>query len=122
MAAVNIENKNEEHIATSIEEKTSITESGSNHEHSETCNDPTHHHNDSSFFNPNDLYSSISAVKKETPAKRKHKKNEKQTSIRAESIPGHRGNENIDDLVNFINSSSPVNDNKQKKKVNNNKN
>ncbi|CAF2743025.1 unnamed protein product, partial [Rotaria sp. Silwood2] len=72
MAAVNIENKNEEHIATSIEEKTSITESGSNHEHSETCNDPTHHHNYSSFFNLNDFYPSMSPVKKEIPAKRKH--------------------------------------------------
>ncbi|CAF1205386.1 unnamed protein product [Rotaria sp. Silwood1] len=119
MASMNIENKNEEHIATSIEEKISIPESISTHEHSETCNDPTHQHNHPSSMNLNDLISSLSPVKTERSVKKKSKKNGKHTSIRAESIPGHRGNENIDDLVNFINGLSPINN---KKKTDNNKN
>ncbi len=86
------------------------------HEHSQSCNDPTHHHNFPTFFDQNDLLSSLKTTNNEVPVKRKGKKNQKQGTIRAELIPGHRGNENIDDLVNFINSSSPANVKNQKKK------
>ncbi|CAF1157436.1 unnamed protein product [Rotaria sordida] len=122
MASINTENKNEENITTSVEEKTSIAESTPIHEHSHTCNDPTHNHNDPSFFNLNNLYSSTSPVNNAIGNKRKTKKNKKQTTTSAELIPGHRGSENIDDLVNFINSPLPINDKKQKKKVDNTKN
>jgi len=109
--------KSENNISISTEQQNSTVPSSEMDEHSHSCNDPTHHHNmPSSYFDPNDLLSSLNTIKTETPVKRKSKKNSKQGVIRAELIPGHRGNENIDDLVNFINSPSPPNDKKQKKK------
>lgn len=84
-------------------------------EHSQSCTDPSHHHDLPPFFDPNDLFSSLTAPKTENATKRKGKKKATQGTIRAETIPGNRGNENIDDLVNFINSPA-TNEKKQKKK------
>lgn len=39
---------------------------------------------------------------------RKGKKNQQRTGTRAEFIPGHRGNQSIDDLMNFINQPSTM--------------
>ena len=79
--------------------------------HSQTCTDPTHNHNFADIVNP-DLFSNAG----KPSATRKHKKNKQQGGIPAESIPGNRGNENIDDLVKFINSPTPANEKKGKKK------
>jgi hypothetical protein len=86
------------------------------HEHS--CNDPTHHHDQPTFFDQTDLLNALAnAGKKESPTKRKNKKKQQQHgTVLAETIPGNRGNENIDDLVNFINSPTTTNEKKQKKK------
>jgi hypothetical protein len=108
--------KSENNISVSTDQQNSTVPISEMDQHSHSCNDPTHHHNMPSYFDQNDLFSTLTAAKTETPAKRKTKKNPKQGVIRAELIPGNRGNENIDDLVNFINSPSPANDNKQKKK------
>lgn len=86
------------------------------HEHSHACDDPTHNHDIPSFFDQNDLFSSLAGAKTEAPAKRKPKKKPQQGTIRAEAIPGHRGDQNIDDLMSFINGPSTTNDKKQKKK------
>lgn len=93
-----------------------ISESTGVQEHGHSCDDPTHNHDHSSFFNASDLFSNLSAPQIEQPAKRKSKKPRGQGAIRAETIPGNRGSENIDDLVNFINSPAKANDKKQKKK------
>jgi hypothetical protein len=93
-----------------------VSDASELHEHSQSCNDPTHQHNFPSYFDQNDLFSTLAAPKTETPAKRKHKKKPKEGIIRAEAIPGHRGNDNIDDLMNFINSPPATNEKKQKKK------
>ncbi|CAF2053080.1 unnamed protein product [Rotaria magnacalcarata] len=116
MASVGVENKNKEHITTAVDEISSMIEPESVHDHSHSCNDPTHNHEKPLRFDQSDLYSSLTGAKNETSAKRKHKKPKKQTVILAEAIPGNRGNENIDDLVNFINGPSSTNDKKQKKK------
>jgi hypothetical protein len=122
MASTDIENKTEENIKVSPDQQTStlksapISDASAYHEHSQTCNDPSHNHDFPSFFDPNDLYSSLAGTKKPVPVKRKSKKNQQQNAVRAESIPGNRGNENIDDLVNFINNTSSTGDKKPKKK------
>jgi len=110
--------KNED-IAVPSDQQSSIapiSDPSEFHEHSHSCNDPTHNHNFPSFVEQNDLLSSLAATKSEAPVKRKQKKNKQQNTIRAETIPGHRGNESIDDLLNFINGPSSTNDKKQKKK------
>jgi hypothetical protein len=122
MASTDIENKTEENITVSPDQQTStlksapIFDASSHHEHSQTCTDPSHNHDFPSFFDQNDLYSSLAGTKKDVQVKRKNKKNQKQTAVRAETIPGNRGNENIDDLVNFINNTSSNSDKKPKKK------
>jgi hypothetical protein len=101
---------------TSTDNIAPVSDTSAAHEHS--CNDPTHHHDHPTFFDQNDLLSALAGGKKESPAKRKNKK--KQTgTVLAETIPGNRGNENIDDLVNFINSPSTTNEKKEKKKSTN---
>ena len=76
------------------------------HQHSHACNDPSHHHGPPLFDHDED-YSSALAAKNEMLLKHKAKKNSvKQDVLRAESIPGHRGGNNIDDLVQFINGTS----------------
>ena len=73
------------------------------HQHSHSCNDPSHHHHYPSFFDQDE--DQLSA-KNDMLMKRKAKKNPNQDVTRAEFIPGHQGNRNIDDLVDFINGSS----------------
>jgi hypothetical protein len=99
------------------DKQTSETKTNPLDDHSHTCDDPTHHHNFPSFMDQNELFSNFSAPKNEIPVKRKSKKNKQQGVIRAELIPGNRGEENIDDLVKFINSPASTNDKKQKKKT-----
>jgi len=122
MASTITENKIEENMTMSADQQTSETKTASMDdfssflEHSRTCDDPSHHHNFPSFMDQNDLFSSPTTAKNEIPVKRKSKKNKEQGAIRSELIPGHRGDGNIDDLVNFINSPPATNDKKQKKK------
>lgn len=89
-------------------------------EHAHSCDDPTHNHDhpQPNFFNANDLFSSLNmSTKTEQAPKRKAKKNRQSNAVRAETIPGNRGTENIDDLVKFINGPATViNDKKSKKK------
>jgi hypothetical protein len=99
----------------------SDTDTSVPHEHS--CNDPTHnHHHDydqTNFLDQMDLLNALAnAGKKESPAQRKTKKKQKpnQGAVLAETIPGNRGNESIDDLLNYINGPSKANDKKPKKK------
>jgi len=110
-----------ENLTTSVDQQASTTQSvpiynaSSSHQHSHTCNDPSHHHYPS-FFDQDDEHLSATAAKNEMLMKRKAKKNQKQDVTRAELIPGHQGNKNIDDLVNFINGSSSANNNTGNKK------
>jgi len=92
-----------------------IYNASSSHQHSHTCNDPSHHHYPS-FFDQDDEHLSSTAAKNEMLMKRKAKKNQKQDVTRAELIPGHQGDKNIDDLVNFINGPSSTNNNTGNKK------
>ena len=105
--------------AIPVSESTAVQEQ----EHAHSCDDPSHHHHHHDhphpdFFNANDLFSSLNAATKtEKVVKRKAKKNRPQQTIRAETIPGNRGTDNIDDLVNFINNPTiSTNDKKSKKK------
>lgn len=100
-----------------------IYNAGSSHEHSHACNDPSHHHHHyPPLFDQDDDYSSMLAAKNEMLMKKKAKKNASNAGVtRAELIPGHRGDGNIDDLVNFINGTAPANKttaNKKSKKKN----
>lgn len=89
--------------------------SSSSHQHSHSCCDSSHHHHQHypSFFDHNDEHLSS---KNDMLVKRKTKKNSKQDVTRAELIPGHQGDKNIDDLVNFINGPSKSTTNKKSKK------
>lgn len=110
-----------ENLTTSVDQQASTTKSvpiynaASSHQHSHACNDPSHHHYPS-FFDQDDEHLSSSATKNEMLMKRKAKKNQKQDVTRAELIPGHQGDKNIDDLVNFINGPSSANNNAGNKK------
>ncbi len=116
-----------ENLTTSVDQQASTTKNvpiynaASSHQHSHSCNDPSHHHHYPSFFDQDDEQLSSIAAKNEMLMKRKVKKNQKQDVTRAELIPGHRGDKNIDDLVNFINGPSSANNNvgnkKSKKKL-----
>jgi hypothetical protein len=120
MASADIENKNE-NLMTSVEQEASTTknmpiyDASSSHQHSHTCNDPSHHHHYPSYFDQDDEQSSA-AAKTEMLMKRKAKKQQKQDVTRTELIPGHRGDKNIDDLINFINGPSSGNNNPAGKK------
>jgi hypothetical protein len=115
-----------ENLTTSVDQQASTTKSvpiynaASSHQHSHACNDPSHHHYPS-FFDQDDEHLSGTAGKNDMLMKRKAKKNQKQDITRAELIPGHRGDKNVDDLVNFINGPSSANNNggskKSKKKL-----
>jgi hypothetical protein len=111
-----------ENLTTSTDQQASTTKSvpiynaSSSHQHSHTCNDPSHHHHYPSFFDQDDDHLSATASKNEMLMKRKAKKNQKQDVTRAELIPGHQGDKNIDDLVNFINGPSSANNNAGSKK------
>lgn len=89
----------------------------SSHQHSHSCNDPSHHHHHyPPLFDQEDDYSSTLAAKNEMLLKHKAKKNSANQGVtRAELIPGHRGGNNIDDLVNFINGPSSANKTTNKK-------
>jgi hypothetical protein len=110
-----------ENLTTSVDQQASTTKSvpiynvSSSHQHSHSCNDPSHHHYPS-FFDQDDEHLSSSTAKNDMLMKRKAKKNSKQDVTRAELIPGHQGDKNIDDLVNFINGSSSANNNAGNKK------
>lgn len=80
------------------------------HGHEHSCNDPSHHHHH--HFDPEELFASGPTEK----PKRKAKKVSTTNPIRSETIPGHRGNQNIDDLVNFINGPSTNTSNTKSKK------
>jgi Spy/CpxP family protein refolding chaperone len=120
MASADIENKNE-NLTTSVDQQASTTknmpiyDASSAHQHSHSCNDPSHHHHHPIFFDEDNEQSSA-AAKNEMLMKRKAKKNQKQDVTRAELIPGHQGDKNIDDLVNFINGPSSGNNNAANKK------
>lgn len=88
-------------------ESNSIPIYNASHQHSHACNDPSHHHHHPPLFDQDEDYSSVLAAKNEMLMKKKAKKNSGVT--RAELIPGHRGDTNIDDLVNFINGTTPAN-------------
>lgn len=107
----------------SVEQETSavpVSESIPVQEHAHTCDDPSHHHHDHphpNIFDVNDLFSTLNMpTKTETAAKRKPKKNRQQQAVRAETIPGNRGTDNIDDLVKFINGPSTSTEVKKSKK------
>lgn len=89
--------------------------SSSSHEHSHSCNDPSHHHYPP-FYDFNNDGLGAAAAKTDLLTKRKAKKSQKQDVTRAELIPGHRGDSNIDDLLKFINGPSPSTTKKSKKK------
>jgi hypothetical protein len=112
-----------ENLTTSVDQQGSTTKNvpiynaaSSSHQHSHSCNDPSHHHHYPSFFDQDDEHLSSIAAKNEMLMKRKAKKNQKQDVTRAELIPGHQGDKNIDDLVNFINGPSSANNNAGSKK------
>jgi hypothetical protein len=119
--------KTEENITAPVEQQTSTQESvptfdpSAYLEHSQACDDPTHNHTYPNFFNQNDQHSAPTTAKNGSQVKRKGKKTQQKDSMRAEFIPGHRGDRDIDELVNFINGSSSTNNNtnekKQKKKL-----
>ena len=102
----------------------SDTDTSVPHEH--TCNDPSHHHHQHdqdqdqiNFLDQMELLNALAnAGKKESPVQRKSKKkqNKKDGTVLAETIPGNRGDQNIDDLVNYINGPSKANETKPKKK------
>jgi hypothetical protein len=121
MSSTGTENKTAENTTVSSDSQTKtnpINNIPSQHEHSDTCDDPTHHHNFPTFIDPNDLFSTTTTTvpKSETSVKRKNKKNKQQVIMRTELIPGHRGDRDIDELVNFINSPTPIKDKKAKNK------
>ena len=95
-----------------------IYNANSAHQHSHSCNDPSHHHHHHypSFFDQDDEHLSANAAKNEMLMKRKAKKSQNQGVTRAELIPGHQGDKSIDDLVDFINGPSPANKNSGSKK------
>lgn len=113
-----------ENLTTSVDQQTLESKSvplynaSSAHQHSHSCNDPSHHHHYPSFFDQDDEHLSSTNAKNDMLMKRKAKKTQKQDVTRAELIPGHQGDKNIDDLVNFINGPSTANK-KSQKKVNN---
>ncbi|CAF3048984.1 unnamed protein product [Rotaria sp. Silwood2] len=121
MASTNIENTND-NITTSVDQQASTTKSvpiynaSTSHQHSHSCNDPSHHHHHPLFFDQNDEHSSATAAKNEMLMKRKAKKTQKQDVTRAELIPGHQGDKNVDELLNFINGSSLASNNTNSKK------
>jgi hypothetical protein len=109
-----------ENLTRSVDQQASTTNvpiynASSAHQHSHTCNDPSHHHYPS-FFDQDDDHLSANAAKNEMLMKRKAKKNQNQGVTRTELIPGHRGDKNIDDLVDFINGPSTANQNPGNKK------
>ncbi|CAF1108952.1 unnamed protein product [Adineta steineri] len=120
MTSTNVGKNNQENMTVTGDQQSKtapIHDATSFHEHSHECNDPSHNHDTPSFFDQNDFNSMLAGAQKDISTKRKHKKPQQQNIIRAELIPGHRGEQNIDDLVHFINSPSPPkNDKKQKKK------
>lgn len=94
-----------------------IYDAAAAHQHSHSCNDPSHHHHHPSFLEQGDEYLAALAAKNEMLMKRKAKKTQKQGVTRAENIPGHQGDKNIDDLLNFINGpSKPSQTNKKANK------
>lgn len=111
-------------MATSEQETSSVPvqETTPVEEHAHSCDDPSHHHHHDhsqpNFFNASDLFSSLNtATKNEQSTKRKVKKNRQPNTVRAETIPGNRGTENIDDLVKFINGpATAIPEKKSKKK------
>ncbi|CAF3543290.1 unnamed protein product [Rotaria socialis] len=121
MASTDNENKGD-NMTSSVDQQAPSTKSvpiynaASAHQHSHACNDPSHHHHYPSFFDEADEHSNAAAAKNEMLMKRKAKKNQKQDVTRAESIPGHQGDKNIDDLLNFINGPSSANNNTNSKK------
>ncbi|UJR08133.1 hypothetical protein I4U23_012409 [Adineta vaga] len=121
MASADVVNNSQAHTTVTTDHSSSeAAGSASHHEHSHSCSDPSHHHHHHhdmpSFFDENDLFSSLAGAKKDMGARRKPKKTAQQAAVRAETIPGHRGDQNIDDLLNFINSPAPANGKKQNKK------
>ena len=119
--------KTEENITAPVEQQTTTQksvptfDSSAYPEHSHACDDPSHNHTYPNFFNQNDEHSAPTNAKNGSQVKRKSKKTQQKGAMRTELIPGHRGDQNIDDLVNFINGSSSTNNNtnekKQKKKL-----
>jgi hypothetical protein len=118
MASTDIHSKTE-NLTTPANDQGSVPiyDASSSHQHSHSCNDPSHHHHEHPFyFDEENNDSSATAAKNEMMMKRKAKKSQKQDTTRAEMIPGHRGDRNIDDLVNFINGSASANNNAGSKK------
>ncbi|UJR38185.1 hypothetical protein I4U23_030859 [Adineta vaga] len=107
MTSIEIEN----HSTKSVP----IYNASSSHEHSHSCNDPSHHHHPS-FYDYNSEQLAAMAAKNEMLMKRKAKKTQNQGVTRAEMIPGHRGDNSIDDLLNFINGPSTTNQNNRNPK------
>ncbi len=112
MASTDIENEGQASTTKSVP----IYNASSSHEHSHSCNDPSHHHHYPSFFDQDNEQLAGAGAKNEMLIKRKAKKNQKQDVTRAEFIPGHQGARDIDDLVNFINGPSSANNNAGSKK------
>ena len=83
-------------------------------QHSHSCNDPTHDHNH--YFDIHDAYSLPTNEKNAPAAKRKAKKSKQQSGVLAETIPGNRGDQSVDDLLKFINDPPSTNSGKPKKK------
>ena len=87
-------------------------------QHAHSCNDPSHQHHHhhphphASLFDPEEIYGGATTEK----VKRKPKKPVATDELRSENIPGHRGDQNLDELLKFINEPSTVQSKKGKKK------
>ena len=113
---------------TSSMQSVPIYNASSSHQHSHACSDPSHHHHHfpSSADASNAYGSSEPTVPASMPLKKtKPKKSRAQDVTRTELLPGFRGDRDIDDLVQFINGSSPASSasggKKSKKKATENK-
>ena len=119
--------ENEQQVKVPVDQKSPTT--GSDpiyvnppvHKQSDTCSDPAPpHHQQPLSLDQNNLNSSTTAAQNKTLVKRKNKRGKKHAIMSAESIPGHRGDQSIDDLVKFIEGSIPIDDKKKKEETNNN--
>lgn len=121
MASIETEKQNDDgskfvNQQTSTAKSVPIYNASSSHQHSHECNDPSHHHDYPLFFDQNDEDSSAATAKTRRLMKHKAKKNQNQDVTRSEAIPGHQGDKNIDDLLNFINGPSSANNKTNSKK------
>ncbi|CAF0833246.1 unnamed protein product [Didymodactylos carnosus] len=86
-------------LNSSQEQNTTTVPIYNAHHNHASCDDPSHNH----FHEESSLPSNSSKTKTRRSDRKKAK-----DYVRSELLPGHRGSENIDDLVKFIESQSPT--------------